>query len=191
MSRLPENSGRLTLIEAVLLALYKSGGEQKLVHEEDVALGADKLAPGQFRWRIHTDRVNLYTARLALKDAKHQQLIDGTNKHGWQLTASGLQWVRDNIEEVHRRPSSFFDQKAAQRRKLEASRLHDLSALGKYRRGELVSKREAAAVFRVDDYSSPQRRKEAVDRSLMLFCGDDEFESFVQQMAQVVLGEQS
>ena len=81
---------RVSFIDAVVLAVSQQGGALRPVDLEDIAMEADTILPGRFRWKKYRDQVNLYAIRYAVKDAQGEQLLRGRAKTGWQLTPAGL-----------------------------------------------------------------------------------------------------
>ena len=187
MSSTQENSV-LSNIGAVVLALYELGGDQKLVDTEDIAMVSDRIAPGQFRWRKYPDQINLDTARVSLTDAAKKRLVSGGVQRGWSLTVSGVRWASANLPATsdpgRREP---LDRQAKRRQHLERSRIVTLPASIKHLSGEPVSRREAESVFRVDDYSSLQRKVQSVERMKSLFTSDPEMHGFLEEMAGILM----
>ena len=179
---------RLSNIDAVVLALYELGGEQGFVDTEDIAVVADRIAPSQFRWRKYPNQINLDTARVALRDATRKRMVSGRMERGWSLTVSGLTWAVANVQGrlnlENRAPS---DRRAGRRQHFERSRIQALPALLKYANNESVSRREAESVFRVDDYSSPERRTQSMERIKSLFANDSQMRGFLEAMAQIII----
>lgn len=175
----------LTNVQAAILAISEEGGAQRYVDLEDTAIAAHRIAREQFRWEKYPEQVNLYRVRYAIKDAQGQGLLRGSVKRGWQLTPQGLELVKELRSEATREPARLTHQNV-QRRSAETARIEQLPAFSAYQSGVTPSRREAAAVFRLDDYTNEQRRQEAIDRALMLFDGHPH-EPFVKAMAAIIL----
>lgn len=82
------------LIVTIIVAIL--GGESEHIDREDIAIKADELIPGKFNWRKYAHRIDLYTVRVALNDAKknrNENLIVGDNQRGWMLSSNGLKWL--------------------------------------------------------------------------------------------------
>lgn len=184
-------SPNLSNIEVVVLSLFGLGGDQEAKDTEDIAVEANRLAPGRFVWRKYPDQISLEHVRVFLSDAKKQKngkLVSGDGTKGWRLTKAGLEvattkapGVRQTLPRRLRR-----DQEELRRRRLESSRLSGLSAWAKFKRGQPIKIREAEEVFRLGDYVRGERRSQLVDRIRILFRGDQDFEGFVEQMAQLL-----
>jgi hypothetical protein len=90
---------RLTNPQIVVLALWRLGGATRRRATEDVAVEAWKIAPDRFSWQLYKEFPNLDTARVALSDAKKVKyggLVEGDNRVGWLLNASGLIWSEEH-----------------------------------------------------------------------------------------------
>lgn len=113
--------------ELVVYVLSLLGGESRRVHTEDIAAKCYELFPAAFSWTKYTHFPDKDIVRVALTDAKKQQwgsLVDGRAGEGrglaaktkrdrlpdgWILTASGVQWLRDNshrLEALSQQPGT-------------------------------------------------------------------------------------
>src|SRR4051794_5780323 len=87
-------TGAASQAELVTLAVYRLGGAQRAVDTEDIAVEANKLAPGRFSWRKYPDQINLELIRVHLSDAKKRNgMLIGAGRTGWRLTQEGLNWA--------------------------------------------------------------------------------------------------
>ena len=88
-SRRDRPDATLGLIDYVLAALLRLGGEAGVVDLEDIAVEAYRLAPDRFRWRRH-DFPNLELVRVTISDANKRgtQLVIYDRK-GRKLTVDG------------------------------------------------------------------------------------------------------
>lgn len=91
------NSSRVSNSHLVVVAVAELGGANRFVHPEDVALRADKLAPGKFRWKKFRDYIDVNIVKKALRDTKRKHghtspLLVGDNTKGWMLTPAGQEW---------------------------------------------------------------------------------------------------
>ena len=62
---------------------------------EDIAVKVDEMAPERFGWRKYSDRIDLDSVRVALRDAKKPKnggLLIGNNTDGWMLSPAGMRW---------------------------------------------------------------------------------------------------
>jgi hypothetical protein len=180
-------SRELSNVEVVVLAVYRLGGERASQDTEDIAVEADRVAPGRFRWRKYPEFISDELIRVYLSDAKKHRngaLLAGDGSRGWRLTLAGatvaakLDGTRTNARQ--RTPAEVL-----KRRRLEKNRLLDLPAWSKHADGGSVSVREAEAVFRIGDYTRPERRAEMMDRLQLLFVQDPQTAAFLEQMAAI------
>jgi len=177
---------RVSLIDAVVLAVLRLGGALRPIDLEDIAMEADKILPGRLRWKKYRDQVNLYAIRYAVKDAQREQLLRGRATTGWQLTLTGLARAEDLSATVGEYRVEQLSPEVRKRREIERVRLLKLSAYEKWRRDEPCMETEARAVFRVDDYADPEALRRAIDRVAILFQGD-ELIDFVEAAAVALL----
>lgn len=185
------NSGAISNVDVVVLAVYVLGGVNTPVDTEAAAVKANKLAPGRFTWRRYKSQISMEHIRVYLSDAKKQKngrLLSGDGTKGWTLTSAGL---RVALRTQHRmkgiplaRPRS--NPVEDRRRRAEIGRIQQLPAWEKYRNGDSVSRREAEAVFRLSDYVRGARRDAIIDRIRLLFARSPEYEAFVNDMGRIV-----
>ena len=55
--------------QIVLLAVVQLGGAFKPIDPEDIAMAADKIAPGKFRWKKYPRQIDLELINNGLRDA--------------------------------------------------------------------------------------------------------------------------
>lgn len=184
----------LTNVQAVILALYRCGGDQSAIHTEDVAVAANELAPGRFAWTKYPDQISLEHVRVALSDAKkpnNGELVAGDGTQGWHLTPAGRLWAAAQPTGTARVPErQRIDQDTARRIRMERARIMDTDAWASYQAGKEVGKAEARAVFRASDYLRPDRMRLLIDRQVNLFAADPEMAPFVNAMATAALGDE-
>lgn len=188
----PVSPGRSELPnhELVTLVVYLLGGASKRVDTEDVAVKANELAPGRFAWKRHPDQINLEIIRVYLSDAKKQTkggYLLGSGLEGWCLTPKGLEFARQNIRKLskdhHPRPS--ISQQEKRWRSRERERLMSTEAFAHFKAGQnaAVSRQEAEAFFRVDDYVTGPAREAKVSRILEAFGDDPKLGTMVRALA--------
>jgi hypothetical protein len=175
-------------IEVVVLAVFLLGGANKPVDMEDIAVRANKLAPGRFAWRRHKFQISIEHIRVYLSDAKKPKngsLLTGDGTKGWQLTSAGLRLAL-NLKGTSRGVLPSRPRKDAgeeRRRRSEVGRISQLPALEKFRRHLSITRREAEEVFRLADYVRGPRRVALIERVRILFVGHPTLEDFVTEMA--------
>ena len=178
---MPPNTTSLSNIDAVVMAVFNMGGESVPVDLEDIAFEADRVAPNRFRWLKYTDQINLYRVRYAVKDAQTEGLLSGATRRGWQLSPDGLAAAHRLAAATASGDRTTDSVELVRRRRQELERLTALSAWSKFHTGGPVPRREARAVFRINDYTTENRARESYDRMLMLFAEQDA-EPFVREM---------
>ena len=178
---------RVSFIDAVVLAVLQLDGAFRPVDLEDIAMEADRILPGRFRWKKYRDQVNLYAVRYAVKDAQGEQLLRGRANTGWQLTPAGLARAEELSATMGEYRIEPLSPEVAKRREIERVRLLKLSAFDKWRKHEPCMETERRAVFRVDDYADSEALRRAIDRVVILFQGD-ELSDFIEATAQALLG---
>lgn len=179
----------LTNEQVVVLALSSLGGNVNLVDTEDVAIKADEIAPGRFRWRKHTQFINIELVHTALRDAKRLGgLVRGAGSKGWQLTSEGLAMVAElenqgTVSIQHRRR---VDQKEKVWVNRERARLLSEDAFVKLQSDGLkaITRREIDRFFRLDDYVTGEMRKARIQRILNAFSDDPELSDGVSVLAK-------
>src|SRR5262245_41135171 len=95
--------------ELLTVAVYLLKGESQRVDTEDVAVKANKLAPGRYTWRKYPDQINLELIRVYLSDAKKKEkgrYLAGSGNSGWMLTRAGLEFARTHAEGITSTPQS-------------------------------------------------------------------------------------
>jgi hypothetical protein len=89
--------------ELVTLAVFLCGGDAKPVDLEDVAMKANKLAPGRFTWRKYSDQINIKNIDAFLWDAKKAKsgnLVLNVERDQWTLTETGVAFARTRIRDL-------------------------------------------------------------------------------------------
>lgn len=181
--------------EIVTLAVYLLGGESRYVDTEDVAVKANEIAPGRFTWRKYPEQISEDSISKRLWDAAKPGKVGyltGSEKKGWLLTKTGLDFARSRVQELgaadlSRKPMSPRDRRW---RRNEQLRMMAEEGFLKFREGRLneVSAREAEAFFRVDDYIVGDARQRKITRILNIFGEDPELGQAVRELAKRVPG---
>lgn len=179
----------------VTIAVYLLGGDSVYVDTEDVAVKANEIAPGRFSWRKYPDQVNLEIIRVYLSDAKKVEkgaYLLGSGTKGWLLTEKGLKFARTHAHQVgavnlSRQPLSPRDQRARRRERL---RVMGSEAFAKFQAGFMseITRHEAEAFFRLDDYVTGEARERKIVRMVNMFGDDPELGQAVSALATMVRG---
>ena len=168
----------LTNPQLAAIAVARLGGATKAVDAEDVADAVFAIAPSRFCWKKHPDRIDLYTVRLALKDALRllPPLLAGGIRNGWMLSPAGLAWIEqlpgDEFAVSDAKRGSLLATQALERNRLQRTRAYAKFKSG--RRDYTVADFEEFA--RVNEYFPHKQRVErfaVLDNSVF---GDPELE---------------
>jgi hypothetical protein len=180
----------------VTLAVYLEGGDRKAIDTEDVAVRANKLAPGRFVWRKHPDQINLELIRVYLSDAKKPEKggwLDGSGKTGWTLTAKGLRWASAAAKTMldsdlaRAREQGGGGSIDEQRWRRERKRLLASEAWRLWVEGETdIPLRLAAEVYRIDSYAVGRIKHLKLARLRDLFAEDPEIAAFLNKMSEIL-----
>jgi hypothetical protein len=179
-------------IEVVTLAVYLKGGAERAVDTEDVAVEANRLAPGRFAWRKYPDQINLELVRVYLSAAKSPdrgEMLIGSGRTGWRLTRHGLQWVEraagklDYLKTSRRREQSRSGSIDEQRWRRERARIQSTSAWKLWSRGNRdIPAAAAKEVFRIDSYATGDLREAKITRVRSLFSDDEMLKPFLDHI---------
>jgi hypothetical protein len=182
--------------QIVLVALYECGGDARPIDTEDIAVKASKMAPGLFAWRKYPEQINLELIRVVLSNCKKTQYgasVEGDGRSGWNLTASGLAWVRseglallgrDHSRSRAERRAGSVDEARWQR---ERARVLETEAWRLWQSGERQIPLPAIRqVFRIDDYSVGRTMTMKINRLSEQFAEDDKLGQFIETIAAVL-----
>lgn len=179
--------------EIVTLAVFLLGGESSHVDTEDIAMRASEMAPGRFAWHKYPEQINIDTVRKRLWDAARADkggYLVGSERKGWMLTQSGIQFARAHARDLDRAELSRKPLSQRERRwhTRERARLQAESAFLKYSAGRVaeISQQEAESFFRVDDYVLGETRRTKIQRITNAFGDDPELGPAVRELSSMV-----
>jgi len=180
----------MTNEEVVLRAALKLGGHLSKVDTEDVAIEADLIAAGRFRWVKYKEHINIELVHAALRDAKRHGLLNGAGSVGWRLTDSGLAKAKTFDGDkglVEDRP--FLSAQERKWRSKERVRLLTEDAYRKFQNGGIgaPTARELDKFFRIDEYVTGPSRSARIERIVRAFERDANLGAVVKQLATRVL----
>ena len=170
--------------QLVVVALANLGGHDKNVHTEDIALEADRLAPGRFVWRKYPERIDINVVLQGLGDARRSRYdahVAGSNVKGWMLTAEGQKWtkrlVRYDSSELANLVSDAKGSLIAGQRS-ECHRLMTTEALRLYNRGqqEEITRKQFYDFLRINEYFSERARRRRINLVASSISGVDVLE---------------
>jgi hypothetical protein len=183
----PEKDVRLSNLQIVTLAVLLAGGDSAPVDTEDVAIKASGMAPGRFTWRKYKDQINIDIVRKRLWDARRPDKngwLMGSEREGWTLTQKGLDFARGAAARLGNVvvASERMTLKERQWLNSERRRLIGSEASEVYRKEgpEGITRRQAEAFFRLDDYVLGSLRERKIVRLLKAFPDDPELGDVVR-----------
>ena len=180
--------------QVALVALHVIGGDRARIDTENVAIEADKLAPGRFRWRKFKEHIDLGLVRNGLQDARKKLLVDGGALRGWTLTPDGIKEASRLLPELadpSTRKRVATEQKQWEAR--ERSRLlgEPTVQMALEKGAESLTTREALRLFKLDEYTSPERRSERLRRFAISFADEPELGRIVGELVGRIQDEQA
>lgn len=180
----------------VTAALHQLGGGARAIDTEDVAVRSFQLAPQLFCWQKYPEHINLELVRVALSDAKKPKnggLTSGSGRTGWRLTQRGLAWAQQSSLAGSRpagSPAAHGKRTAGSvdvvRRNREKARLERSAAWQTWSDGQLVSQRDARALFRIDQYTTDEMVEMKIVRLMDMPWNDSQVERFLKHAADVL-----
>jgi hypothetical protein len=184
--------------EIVVLALYALGGESSYVDTEDIAVKANDLAPGRFAWKKYPGQIHLEHVRVFLADArkeKNGRLVGGSNRTGWVLSDRGRALAKRRapglgVTDLSRAPVTKRERLWRARERTRIEELLERHAIT-LENCALVPKRDAEAVFRLDDYIAGEARARIVYRYVNAFGDDAAFGVVIKALARRVREDES
>lgn len=192
--QLSENTTKpLSNHEVVVVAAYFTGAESAPADTEDIAIVANKIAPGRFSWRKYKDQINIDAVRKRLWDATKPErgaYLIGSEKVGWRLTKAGydfalMQIKLGNANQETRRSHSQQERAAHSR---EINRMLGDDAFKKLTSGhaELITRSDAERFFRVDDYVVGKARALKIERLRIIAVGNPELSNAIGVISKIV-----
>lgn len=188
---------KLTKKDVAVLALGKLGGATAVVDTEDAAIAAHAIDQNAFGWKKYPDRVDLDLVRMTLRhegEAKNPR-IEGSIQNGWHLTPRGVAWIEANTSlldgaSVTVAPTSAATQRwRAETREAGAAinRVRTSEAFRLWLQNKAFTPRQAAGVFRIDEYTPAKDRTRKTAQLQELIRGEEEIEAFMKQAIPAAL----
>lgn len=180
---------RLTKKDVAVVALAKLGGAAKVIDTEDAAIAAHDLDRHAFGWKKYPERVDLDAVRTTLRhegEGKYPR-IEGSIQNGWHLTPRGVAWIETNPSLLSMTITAAPTSSATQRWRAEtreagaaANRVRTSEAFRLWAQQKEFSPRQAAGVFRIDEYTPPKDRSRKTAQLQELTRGDEDIEAFMK-----------
>lgn len=179
---------KFTKKDVVVMALARLGGDITTVHTEDVAIAAHAIDPVAFGWKKYPQRTDLDVARTTLRHEGEGRAprVEGSIQQGWHLTPAGVVWARqfelgNEVGVVVASTSAAAQGRRAETREVGTaiSRVRGSAAFRLWRGGEDFSPRQAAEVFRIDEYTPAKERSRKAANLQALTVSDKEIGRFL------------
>jgi hypothetical protein len=191
-------SMKLTKKDVAVVALAKLGDGTRVVDTEDAAIAAHEIDPKAFGWKKYNERVDLDVVRTTLRHEGESKSprIEGSIQNGWHLTPLGTAWIADNAAIVLDRESITVASTpaAAQRWRAETrevgaaiNRIRKSTAFRLWTEGKNFTPRQAADVFRIDEYTPIKDRSHKAARLQELARGDAQIDLFMTEAIPAAL----
>ncbi len=188
---------RLTKKDVTVLALAKLGGATKVIDTEDAAIASHEIDPPAFGWKKYSDRVDLDLVRTTLRHEGESKdpRVEGSIQNGWHLTPRGIAWIEANRSLLGDEEITVAATPAAtQRRRAETrgsgaavNRIRTSDAFRLWAQGKDFAPRQAAEVFRIDEYTPAKDRTRKAAQLQELTRGDEEIEAFMREAIPAAL----
>lgn len=172
------------------MALAKLGGAAQVIHTEDAAIAAHELQQHAFGWKKYPERVDLDAVRTTLRHEGEGRdpRIEGSIQNGWHLTPRGVAWIEENSALLGNVAISIGQTPAAtQRWRAETretgaavNRVLTSEAFRLWSQGKEFTTRQAAGVFRIDEYTPAKERTRKAAQLQELTRGDESVEAFMR-----------
>jgi hypothetical protein len=177
----------------VVIAAHLAGAHRGYADTEDIAVQANRIAPGRFTWRKHKDQINIDTVRKRLWDASKPEkggYLTGSEKNGWLLTQAGIAFCEENLSKFET-PAEHRDRLSQRERSWlirERARMLNEPAFSKWQADQRseITPAEAERFFRIDDYVIGSARRDRIERALALFRSDTDLNEAVSEIAKLV-----
>lgn len=196
MAKPPQDNGhghRMRNYEIVTLAVYLLGGDSQYIDTEDVAVKANEIAPGRYAWRKYPGQIDLGIVRASMSDAKKKKAggyLLGSGTKGWMLRPAGLAFAKGNAARVSDAldPEVRLTSQQRRWRSRERSRVSASTALAKLSEGRCddVTRQDAEAVFRINDYIVGAARAAKITKLLNALGEDPEVGPAVKWLAEIL-----
>lgn len=179
------------------MALAKLGGTTTVLNTEDAAIAAHSIDRAAFGWKKYPDRVDLDAVRTTLRHEGEgkEPRIEGSIQNGWHLTPRGVSWVEMNRTLLVDPNNTVAPTSAAtQRWRAETrgagaavNRVRTSEAFRLWRQGRDFTPRQAAGVFRIDEYTPAKDRTRKTAQLQELTRGSEDIEAFMKEVIPVAL----
>jgi hypothetical protein len=150
------------------------------VDTEDVAVAADALEPGKFKWQRCPDQIDMHTVRTCLltQAQGNGSYITGSLEAGWMLTENGVAFSKKH-EEKFPDPGRLLCRLSQEEMRFRPWHKKRMQAQAAYKKvvaglSEKVTAEEAERFFLIDHDAKAETREERVNFFMRSF-GYDRF----------------
>jgi hypothetical protein len=175
--------------QVALVALLVLGGDRAAVDTEFVAVEADKISPGRFRWRKFKDHIDLGLVRNGLQDARKKKLVSGGALQGWVLTPAGMKEASEllpQLSDVSTRRRIATEQRQWEARERARLLVEPTFQVALEQGANALTERDVLRLFKLDEYTSRERRAERLRRFSVTFADDPELGPIVGELIRRV-----
>ncbi len=173
-------TGKITGQRIAAVALLQLDGSERAVDMEDLAMKMAELAPGRFRWKKYPEQINIENLRSTVAQLRRTRppLIAGGVRDGWMLTPAGIRWVCQTPGVASAPVLASLARGAAL--------LRQSDAWEKFARlvPEEITVYDGRRFLKVDEYTSPRRRKERVQAVSNIAAHDDDLHALVTYLRE-------
>ena len=179
--------------EIVILALYLLGGHSKLIHLEEIAMKADEIAPGRFRW-IHNKEMisdsNIWDALSNARQKKKKGQFVTSSQSSWILTDEGINFAKKNINKLDKtiNTKEREDPTIKRKRNLALTRIINSQAyklLNEKKVNEILLD-NLEEVFKINDYMTKNKKIERIQSLKSLFLNDTKTLKIIKSFEQLM-----
>jgi hypothetical protein len=188
---------QLTKKDVVAIALARLGGAAQVIDTEDIAIVAHEIDQVAFGWKKYSDRADLDVVRVTLRHEGESKdpRVEGSIQNGWHLTPRGVAWIEANPDFLKDVRMSVAPASAAtQSRRAETrergaavNRVLTSDAFRLWSQGRPFSPVQAAAVFRIDEYTPAKDRTKKAAQLQEMIRGDEVAEAFMKDAIPAAL----
>ena len=159
--------------EIVAVALMRLGGASRSIDTEDIAVEADRIAPGVFAWKKYPENIDKELVRHSLRHARLEKgLVEGSHdKGGWMLTPAGKA-LAEKVQGTELAGAGQTVSDSALRQERERLLSSDGFVAFSRQATDPVTVDEADSFFRLSPYMNQEARMRKILRITNLFSED-------------------
>jgi hypothetical protein len=181
---------KLSNQEIVTVAIYALGFGVGTFDIETIAIKADELAPGRFRWKTRPDLISDSNTWDALSNARKKgyilQQAAQKNTDSYLLTEEGVKFSEKNISKIKE-----FDQskmRISVSKEIYENTKNRLIATEAYQKAknlklDQITIKEFNQFFRLNDYMKNTQKEEKIQKIKNLFIHEKEFKKLIDKVA--------